>query len=87
MVKQETTIKVKITPVAQHLQKAFDAYYPDGPTDQEYLRFYANLAIRTLFYADGQGVLNDEVLSKLIDQSYAAEQNLKKEEEEEEDVD
>jgi hypothetical protein len=78
---------VQVTPISKQLQEAFDAYYPDGPTDLEYLRFYANLALRALFYADGQGVLNSEVLSKLLDQAYGAEQNLKKEAEETEDVD
>lgn len=69
--------------ITEQLQKGFDAYYPDGPTDLEYLRFYANLAVRALYYADGQGVLNEDVLSALLDKSYGAEQRIKKEQEEE----
>lgn len=73
--------------IAQSLQDGFDLYYPEGPSDLEYTRFYANLAVRALFYADGQGVLTDAVLAQLIRQSQAAEKQIAKKEAEEQDAD
>lgn len=59
--------------VTEELQAFLDKKYPEGITDLEATRFYANLAVRALFYGKAQGVVNSEVLDHLMRQAFQAE--------------